>query len=157
MTPIDKWIEDVRARLGAATPGPWETQSNCDYRVVTEGHVICESSPKADFSHGMTLCIANSNLIAHAPSDLSRALEEIERLTKCPLEMWECAKSRREYESQITQLQKQVQVLREGLKEVSMGQYKKPGPIWVSHVNEMERRQFASECIKRAEEIGGEK
>lgn len=55
------WTEDraaqVRARLDAATPGPWEF---------------------ADY-HG-DMCEGDARLITHAPEDLADALDEIDRL-----------------------------------------------------------------------------
>lgn len=68
-----------------ATPGPWVTQSNCDYRIVSDTHVICESDPKADFSHGMTRCLRNTSLILHS-CNTRRAHAEIIRTLADALE-----------------------------------------------------------------------
>jgi hypothetical protein len=49
----DQELKEVRERLEAATPGPWEA----NYRAL-------------------------KNLIEHAPNDISRLLNEVERLQK---------------------------------------------------------------------------
>lgn len=60
-------LQEIRARLDAATPGPWEkTSPNV---VVAAGDVVA----------GVPLT-NNADLIAHAPADLAWLLDEVERL-----------------------------------------------------------------------------
>ncbi len=73
--------EKLRELAGKATPGPWATQSNCDYRIASDTHVICEASPKADFSHGMTMCVRNISFITAANPEAILSL-----LTHCDLQ-----------------------------------------------------------------------
>lgn len=84
---ITEQLDAIEARANAATEGPWVTQSNCDFRVVSDTHTICEASPRADRSHGMTQCVRNSAFIAASRQDVPKlcaALREAEEaLTKC--------------------------------------------------------------------------
>jgi len=74
VTPAD--LAAIRARLAAATPGPWRLQTCAcgavcdDAAAVKAGGVLvveCADDPDAD-------------LIAHAPTDLAALLDEVERL-----------------------------------------------------------------------------
>lgn len=61
---ITQWLAEVRARLEAATPGPW-LSTLC----LFEGAAIDRNKARE-----------NAELIAHAPTDLARALAVIEVL-----------------------------------------------------------------------------
>jgi len=73
---------EIRARLDAATPGPWSRfgreTGNEDGDSWFLGHDI-EGPPEAQ--RGQFERVADADLIAHAPSDLAWALERIEALT----------------------------------------------------------------------------
>ena len=72
MTPFTLWLTQVKARLSAATPGPWHY-----------GHQS-ESSDLIDINGPDHLWIAeadygkDSSLIVNAPTDLARAIEALE-------------------------------------------------------------------------------
>ena len=70
-------LAEIRARLDAATPGPWENTD--DWSVVTA--VVRQRSkwlpdyemPVADVGQPV-----NADLIAHAPADIAWLLDEVE-------------------------------------------------------------------------------
>jgi len=66
-----KQIEEIRARLEAATPGPWRKDATPGYFEpavwIGEGCVYPEEQSDATF-------------IAHAPQDIADLLEEVGRL-----------------------------------------------------------------------------
>ena len=80
-------LDPIKARLAAATPGPWGIQgAQSDYEIVgpgpsvggwTQGPFVLEfstwPSPRA-------LKWKDAELIAHAPSDLAALVAEVERL-----------------------------------------------------------------------------
>ena len=61
-------LEDIKKRLEAATPGPWEI--SCDTLVMAEDIYITEID-----SHG-----DDAELIANAPTDIAWLIAEVERL-----------------------------------------------------------------------------
>lgn len=72
--PLD--LAAIKARLAAATPGPWRQQlcacgSDCDDHasVKAGGSLVVTCAPDAD-----------ADLIAHAPQDLAALIAEVERL-----------------------------------------------------------------------------
>jgi hypothetical protein len=87
----DLELDQIKARLAAATPGPWvpsssyggvvnpymETKCGCvphDGRTCTEvygGRLVCESCARAD-----------AEFIAHARCDIEMLIGEIERLQR---------------------------------------------------------------------------
>lgn len=98
-------LSDIRARLAAATPGPWvpchhlknaecdaDCPCPCGYRGGIFGsdqeHMVCEiGSTITPGEEGLEtprysrpVEIANAHLIFNAPSDLTYTLEHIERL-----------------------------------------------------------------------------
>jgi len=86
-------IDAIRDRLGKATPGPWEWQtddwnggysglaagSDASVNVLYPDHCNEGDSGAAWFSED-TLSAADASLIAHAPADLAALLEYAERL-----------------------------------------------------------------------------
>lgn len=64
--------DEIRARLAAATPGPWEAdhseEDNSSVRL-----------PNQDWAYGLAFCgrPADANLIANAPTDLATLLDEL--------------------------------------------------------------------------------
>lgn len=76
----------IRERLEAATPGEWSVDYDDDaddgtIPVVTRFvvGVIAESAPVVDL-HGIANADDNAAFIAHAPTDVRRLLDEVERL-----------------------------------------------------------------------------
>jgi hypothetical protein len=80
-------LEAIKARLAAASPGPWHHGSvddrlhavfdaNADGEICTLYDVDGEGFP-ADAFQGDA---ANAELIAHAPTDLAALVAEVERL-----------------------------------------------------------------------------
>lgn len=74
--PLD--IEAIKARLAAATPGPWRQQlcacgSDCDEHasVKAGGSLVATCAPDAD-----------ADLIANTPQDLAALIAEVERLRR---------------------------------------------------------------------------
>ncbi len=76
-------IAAIRARLDAATPGPWEagTASCCPDMGWVDGprSMICPVLHPTKRTH--TLDANDAELIANAPTDLRALLDEVERLT----------------------------------------------------------------------------
>jgi len=70
-------INEIEARLQAATPGPWEKSMN-KYSVWSNGinDLVCSQ-----------VSIRDANFIAHAPEDLRWALDEIKRLKEINKEL----------------------------------------------------------------------
>jgi hypothetical protein len=71
--PLD--LEPIRARLAAATPGPWEAEHR-GFEVyethTAHGDLVAEAS----------LQISDAELIAHAPADLAALADEVESLRR---------------------------------------------------------------------------
>jgi hypothetical protein len=76
----DTRIAAIRARLEAATEGPWEIYEEPVGRRSTptitvaqpRGNVVCRVGPK-----GIKGVAPDANLIAHAPADIAFLLEQI--------------------------------------------------------------------------------
>ena len=80
-------IEEIKARLDAATPGPWPD----DYVYDTIRHIArnCEFESVTDPDFGWDR-YSDSPLIAHAPDDIAYLLTELERLSaprECPSDL----------------------------------------------------------------------
>ncbi|GED18251.1 hypothetical protein [Aneurinibacillus migulanus] len=72
----DQELKEIRERLEAATPGPWDA-SGSPYGInvyALDGITICEKdeATRADFM--------NADFIAKAPTDIRRLLDEVKRL-----------------------------------------------------------------------------
>lgn len=65
----------IRARLAAATPGPWSTEPSPPDWPGREGSVVV--TPDGDLG-GDYLDEADADLIAHAPADLAALLAELD-------------------------------------------------------------------------------
>jgi hypothetical protein len=85
-------LEEIRARLAAATPGPW-TAIQKTWRSRTSGHTWSaygiEQSQEVYGDDAWAISYAtdtgqiaqkDADLIAHAPADLAYLLAEVERL-----------------------------------------------------------------------------
>lgn len=76
MTALD--LDPIRARLAAATPGPWYSEW-----VPDDDWIVVYGQP-----HGAYVCPevctltddADAEFIAHAPADIAALLAEVERL-----------------------------------------------------------------------------
>ena len=71
-------IEEIRARLDAATPGPWRVAED-------DAEVMCIDQPNGNgrnFFHGESPQEADdAEFIAHAPADIAFLLGRVEALT----------------------------------------------------------------------------
>jgi hypothetical protein len=76
-------LSAIRARLDAATPGPWEagTASCCPDMGWVDGPkgAMCPQFTATKVTH--SLDANDAEFIAHAPTDLRALLDEVERLT----------------------------------------------------------------------------
>ena len=74
-------IAEIRARLDAATPGPWKRSlSGSHYNPwkVHRGAILVALSGEA---------VEDADLIAHAPADIAWLLDEVERLREAAAEI----------------------------------------------------------------------
>ena len=80
-------IEAIKARLAAATPGPWRHGPETDAKV---GNVVDFGPPPtapfavlycADTRDARAQRLHDADLIAHAPTDIAALLAEVRRLT----------------------------------------------------------------------------
>ena len=94
MTATDR-VAAIRARLAAATPGPWKWFGRGHNRAWALGHRSGRGSAvlDGDLNGDGDACVgfnrrADATLIANAPADLAWLLEENARLT-AELESWD--------------------------------------------------------------------
>jgi len=80
-------LAEIRARLVAATPGPWEWKMMprcCSLRHVcsrrADGSVFCDVILEKDQRDYIGPTIDDAQFIAHAPTDIAVLLAEVERL-----------------------------------------------------------------------------
>ena len=75
-------LQEIRARLDAATPGPWrdDHQSWCIWAPDHEA-----DEPDARCLVAEVGCGPDTDLIAHAPADIAWLLDEVERLRNTSL------------------------------------------------------------------------
>lgn len=76
-------VEEIRARLDAATPGPWGTDERYHGKVYCDdslGSMVADTGSRYTIAITREKEAANADLIAHAPADLAWCLAEIERL-----------------------------------------------------------------------------
>jgi hypothetical protein len=80
MTPSQ--LSAIRARLDAATPGPWELwYGELDWvSVGIDGDTVAECRTHINHQFSGWQNLRNATLIAHAPTDLRALLDEVERL-----------------------------------------------------------------------------
>jgi hypothetical protein len=69
-------LESIKARLAAATPGPWEIGEVCEdaSRRFVSGAGLIIATPRSWEGH------YDAELISHAPGDLAALVAEVERL-----------------------------------------------------------------------------
>lgn len=70
----DDELEEIRARLAASSPSPWEATPN--------GRILGQPRPEHAYERDVAeaLFTADAELIAHAPDDLAHLLDEVARL-----------------------------------------------------------------------------
>ena len=87
--PLD--LTDIRARLTAATSGPWNqgtdeltvTAGSWPIAIVGVGHdgiTVDYENDEVAFDHVSNSADADLDLIAHAPEDIKALLDEVDRL-----------------------------------------------------------------------------
>jgi len=90
MTGTD-WLNEIEARANAATPGPWEANSETggsdvgDYTIygikeVAPADWASDSSSSFAYCEGMEK--PDAEFIAHARQDIPRLIDEVRRLTR---------------------------------------------------------------------------
>jgi hypothetical protein len=74
----------IRARLDAATPGPWELwYGELDWvSVGIDGDTVAECRTHINHQFSGWQNLRNATFIANVPTDLRALLDEVERLTK---------------------------------------------------------------------------
>lgn len=79
-SPGSERLEEIRKRVEAATKGPWQCDEVPGYKIYDQsGHIVHNTGPHHDLSHGMTFCCRNASFIAHAREDVPFLLAEIEK------------------------------------------------------------------------------
>lgn len=91
-------LDEIRARLAAATPGPWYVTEDLDEDDAESAVGVATGDPESD-DYGMLLVtpgggsfdvwtnaferrVANATLAGHAPEDLTWCVTEIETLRR---------------------------------------------------------------------------
>lgn len=74
-------LDEIRARLEAATPGPWETFGFEVNGVKSRLNKVKPARDNHSFTHISLSHDEDAEFIAHAPEDIAYLLAEIERLT----------------------------------------------------------------------------
>lgn len=78
----DDRLNEIKARLEKATPGPWTTDIAEDGCAIdAKGDDIAVTNDRDSFYTGLTIdqCKANADFIAHARADLEWAVAELEK------------------------------------------------------------------------------
>lgn len=78
---LSSWISAVKARLAAATPGPWEAPNSYKRPLIMSGSTAVISHDCGTLgveSPGWPVTDSDAALIASAPSDLALAVRLIE-------------------------------------------------------------------------------
>lgn len=75
-------IEEIEARLDAATPGPWEAGHHWDSEWVSNGTGGRKFRPTADTSYNWLPTPADAIFIANAPDDIAFLLAELRPATE---------------------------------------------------------------------------
>ncbi len=80
-------LEEIKARLAAATPGPWEESGGTEFgfRIAAterESKRIVRELSIASSHGGNVRAFADAALIAHAPTDLAYLIAEVEWLRR---------------------------------------------------------------------------
>ena len=79
-------IEAIKARLAAATPGPWEwsvrpKRHMLIHRFSERGHLtVLETEGESEHAEYPCANDADRDFIEHAPSDITALVAEVERL-----------------------------------------------------------------------------
>ena len=77
-------IEEIEARLGAAAAGQWRAVENPyggGAHIETPAIAIADVKSRGGVPHPVQKhCLANANLIAHAPTDLAALLAYVKEL-----------------------------------------------------------------------------
>lgn len=88
---IDR-LAEIKARLAAATPGPWAEQLHPEisppHKPRVHGHMdttlVCEVGNAEDWVRAYDEWQANADFIAHAPEDIAWLVAELEQKTVKP-------------------------------------------------------------------------
>jgi hypothetical protein len=69
-------VDDIKARLAAATPGPWRVAHHGAWEVEAPPNQLVADCGTVDHAK------ADANLIAHAPADIRWCLDRIAKLER---------------------------------------------------------------------------
>lgn len=67
-------LKEIRARLDAATPGPWDVD---EWTTTAD---VFASGAKSEPTVAHRVRMSDADFIAHAPADIAWLLDEVERL-----------------------------------------------------------------------------
>ena len=73
-------VDDIKARLAAATPGPWILSSYTSPRGARHWLQVGTQEAAGQICRAATDCLSDCSLIAHAPSDIAFLLSRVEAL-----------------------------------------------------------------------------
>jgi hypothetical protein len=99
-------LSAIRARLDAATPGPWEAVTPKRYAAVRSEKAGCYvytqgKIPADTHADTVTRQQRDAHLIANAPTDLRALLDEVERLTTLLAGTEAVLENEREYQTRL--------------------------------------------------------
>ena len=77
---LASWMREARERLDAATPGPWAADLSEIHAEANRGRKGMPWSSDGTGIADVALYPADASFIAHAPEDLRRALDVLERV-----------------------------------------------------------------------------
>ena len=86
--PTKDRLAEIRGRLEAATPGPWEIHDSCSWRRIgrrhphKDGDILCPTNDRSDGHPNLNVKPEDLILMAHAPTDIAWLLEENELLRR---------------------------------------------------------------------------
>ena len=89
-------LDAIKARLAAATPGPWAIWHDLDHQGFTTvgdadsyAEILANGECEESNPTAHVYVEEDANLIAHAPADLAALVAEVERLEQEKAEAWD--------------------------------------------------------------------
>jgi len=76
----DHELSAIRRRLEAATPGPWRHREGFIESAGEPGDLLAVTLQRSEEGLNALPGLANAEFIAHAPTDVARLLDELERV-----------------------------------------------------------------------------
>ena len=76
--PLGPEVEEIEARLGAATPGPWEAHEGLDYvKIISTSMDIDVAEWSTYGAEAQPFVNPDADLIAHAPTDIRFLIDRL--------------------------------------------------------------------------------